>query len=65
MATRVLAEHDLRAFLTDGGCVDDLVGLAVLEHTVLMDTRLVRERVATDDRLVVLHRVTSEPRNET
>ena len=61
VAARVLAQHDLRRFLPDGRRVDDLVGLAVLEHAVLVDARLVRERVAADDRLVVLHRVAGEP----
>ena len=61
MTTRVLAEHDLRGFLADGGRVDDLVGLAVLHHAVLVDARLVLERVPADDRLVELHRVPGEP----
>ena len=34
----------------------DLVGLAVLQHAVLVDPGLVRERVGADDRLVGLHR---------
>ena len=36
--------------------VHDLVGRALLEHAVLVDAGLVRERVAPDDRLVGLHR---------
>ena len=55
VAAGVLAQHDLRGFLADGRRVDDLVGLAVVEHAVLVDAGLVRERVAADDRLVVLH----------
>ena len=44
--------------------VDDLVRLAVLEHAVLVDARLVRERVPADDRLVVLDRVAGEARHD-
>ena len=61
---RVLAQHDLRGFLTDGRRVDDLVGLAVGEHAVLVDAGLVRERVAADDGLVVLHVVAGEARHQ-
>ena len=60
VAAGVLAEHDLRGFLADGRRVDDLVGLAVGEHAVLVDAGLVRERVAPDDRLVELHVVAGE-----
>ena len=35
--------------------VDDLVGLAVFQHAVLVDARRVGEGVAADDRLVGLH----------
>ena len=35
--------------------VDDLVGLPVFEHAVLVDSRRVGEGVASDDRLVGLH----------
>ena len=55
-----LPEHDLRGLLADGRGVDDLVGLAVLEHAVLVDAGLVRERVAADDGLVVLDRVAGQ-----
>ena len=64
VAAGVLAEHDLRRFLADRRRVDDLVGLAVGEHAVLVDAGLVRERVAADDRLVELHVVAGEPRHE-
>ena len=60
----VLAQHDLRGFLADRRRVDDLVGLAVGEHAVLVDAGFVRERVPTDDGLVVLHVVAGEPRHQ-
>src|SRR5207237_9102201 len=44
--------------------VAPLVGLAVGEYTVLVDTGLVRERIAPDHRLVELHVVAGEPRHE-
>ncbi len=64
VATGVLAQHDLRRFLADRRRVDDLVRLPVGQHTVLVDPRLVRERVASDDRLVELHVVPGETRHE-
>ena len=51
-----LAEHQLVGAPADVLGAHDLVGLAVLEHAVLVDARLVRERVGADDRLVRLHR---------
>ena len=48
--------HDQRRLLHAhalGG--HDLIGLGVLQHAVLMDAELVRERIPADDRLVVLH----------
>ena len=38
----------------------DLVGLAVLEHAVLVDAGLVREGVGADDGLVGLHRIAGD-----
>ena len=49
---RVLAEHQHAAVGADRLRRHDLVRRAVLEHAVLMDARLVRERVGADDRLV-------------
>src|SRR5207248_4551044 len=42
----------------------DLVGPRVLEHAVLVDAGLVRERVAADDRLVRLHRLARQRRQQ-
>ena len=64
VAAGVLAEDDLAAGLADAPCVDDLVGRALGQHAVLVDARLVGERVATHDRLVVLDRVAGEPRDQ-
>ena len=36
--------------------IDDFVSLYILQHTVLMDTRRVRERISTHNRLVGLYR---------
>ena len=63
VASGMLAQHDLRRLLTDRRRIDDLVGLAVGEHAVLMDSRLVRERVAADNCLVELHVVAGEARD--
>jgi hypothetical protein len=60
----VLPEDDLAAFDPDVLGFDDLVGQPVLDHAVLMDARLVRERVLADDRLVPLHRVPGQQRHE-
>ena len=62
MAPRVLAENDLAADLPDIGRIDDLVGGPIGEDSVLVDPRLVREGVATDYGLVVLHLISGEPR---
>ena len=64
VAAGVLAQHDLRGFLADRRRVDHFVGLAVGEHAVLVDAGLVRERVAADDGLVVLHVVAGEARHQ-
>ena len=60
MPAAVLAEHQLAFGDADAVRVHDLVGLAVLQHAVLVDARLVREGVAPDDRLVGLHRIAGE-----
>ena len=60
----VLAEHDRVGVEADRRRVHDLVGRALLEHAVLVDAGLVGERVAAHDRLVRLHRVAGEARDE-
>ena len=60
MAAGVLAQHDRVALQADGRGVHDLVRGALLEHAVLVDAGLVRERVAPDDRLVRLHRIAGQ-----
>ena len=44
--------------------IHDLVGRDVLQHPVLVDPGLVRERVRPDDRLVALHGVAGQPSDE-
>ena len=62
---RVLAEHDRRHVVdADRGGVHDLVRRALLQHPVLVDAGLVRERVAPHDRLVRLHGIAGEPGDE-
>jgi hypothetical protein len=64
MAAGMLA-HDQRGLLhADVLRHHDLVGLRMLEHAVLVDAALVREGVAPDDRLVVLHRERGDGGNE-
>ena len=48
----------------DGLGAHDLVGFAMLQHAVLVDAGLVRERIGADDRLVGLHRIAGDARNE-
>ena len=57
---RVLAQHDLAALLADRMGIHDLVGGALAEHAVLVDTGFVGKGVAPHDRLVVLHGVAGE-----
>src|SRR3954470_5314718 len=57
MPAGVFAEHDRVRLEADRGGVHDLVGRPLLQHAVLVDAGLVRERVSPDDRLVGLHRV--------
>ncbi len=49
-------EHDLRVGHANVPRVDDLVGGALLEHTVLVDAGRVGKGVRPNDRLVGLHR---------
>ncbi len=55
VAAAVLAEHQFRLGDADILGMHDLVGLAMLEHAVLVDAGLVREGVVADDCLVALH----------
>ena len=45
--------------------VDDLIGLHVLQHTILVNTRGVCEGVTTHDRLIGLHRHVHQARYHT
>ena len=62
-AARVFA-HDQNARLAaDAGGVHDFVGFFVLHHAILMNARLVREGVVTNDGFIRLHhhaRVTAD-----
>ena len=42
----------------------DFIGLAMLQHAILMYTRFVRERIGTDHRLVRLHRIAGDGGDE-
>ena len=56
VTARMLA-HDERSLRhADIFRAHDLVGLRMLEHAVLMDAALMRERIPADDGLIVLHR---------
>src|SRR6266540_4595660 len=59
MTSRVFAQHQFRIWHSDRLRRHDLVGQPVLQHAVLMDAGFVREGVAADDRLVRLHRNSS------
>ena len=63
MAAGVLAEHDLVRVEADVAGIHDLERRPLLEDAVLVDARLVGERVAADDRLVRLHDVAGEARD--
>ena len=54
-APGVFAQHDAVGGQADLLRLHDLVGAPILQHAVLVDAGLVRERVAPDDRLVGLH----------
>ena len=64
VAAGVLAEDQLALREPDLLRPHDLVGLAVLEHAVLVDAGLVREGVLADDRLVPLHVQAGDLRDE-
>ena len=51
----VLAQHQLGLLQADVLGAHDFVGLAMLEHAVLMDAGFVGEGVLADDGLVALH----------
>ena len=57
---RMFAQHD-QAFRPHRFGVHNLVGLAVPQHAVLMDARLVGEGVAPHHRFVERHHVTGQP----
>ena len=52
----VFAEYDARAAGADHFRRDDLVRQTILEHAVLMDARLVGERIPADDGFVGLRK---------
>ena len=65
VAAGVLAEHDrVRRVQADRLGRHDLVGRALLEHAVLVDAGLVLEGVAAHDRLVGLHAVAGQARDQ-
>ena len=64
MASRMLAQHQRRLLEADHLRAHDLIGRGILEHAVLMDAALVRERIAADDGLVVLHRKRGRRRHD-
>ena len=61
---RTRGEHDLGLTGADLFRVDDLIGVALLQHAVLMDAGGMRERVGTDDSLVHLHVDAGDGRNQ-
>src|ERR1700704_7104112 len=63
VSARVLAERKRHAY-ADVARIHDLVRPLVLQHPVLMDAGLVRERVCPDDSLVRLHEVARPRRYE-
>src|SRR5712692_8372432 len=63
-AARELAEHDLVGGPADILGTQDLVGLARLEHPVLVDARGVREGIGADHGLVRLHHETGDLRHQ-
>ena len=64
MAARMLAHHQRGLADADARRRHDLVGLRIFQHAVLMDAALMREGVAADDRLIVLHRRRTHRRDE-
>ncbi len=63
-ATGVLAHDHLVGVPAHRLGGHDLVGLAMLEHAVLVDTRLVGEGIGADDGLVRLHRKAGDARDQ-
>ncbi|EEF93541.1 hypothetical protein CATMIT_01827, partial [Catenibacterium mitsuokai DSM 15897] len=63
-AAAVAAHHHLRLGPAHVFGRHDLVGAAVLEHAVLVDARLVRERVLPDHRLVALDHHAGDAREQ-
>src|SRR5690242_18771102 len=55
MSAAVLAQDQIRSDIADVFWPHDLVSRSILEHPVLMNARLVSERVLADDGLVTLH----------
>ena len=51
----MFSEHQIGFGKTDIFGPHDLVGAAVLEHSILVDARLVGEGIAADDRFVALN----------
>src|SRR3954470_19944283 len=64
MPAGMLAEHQRRTRNTNHFGLNDLVGETVLQHTVLVNTGLVSEGVAADNRLVGLRKYAGEVREE-
>ena len=63
-AAAVLAEHEVGARHADVVRAHDLVGRVMLQHAVLVDAGLVRERVFADDRLVARNRHAGDAREQ-
>ena len=61
---RTRGEHDLGLAGADLFRIDDLIGVALLQHAVLMDAGGMRERVGADDSLVHLHVDAGDGRNQ-
>src|SRR4051794_14070637 len=60
----VPAHGEMCSIPADVRRIHDLVGCALLEHAVLVDAGLVRERIRSDDRLVDLHANTGDGGNQ-
>ncbi len=63
-AARMLAEHQLGALPTNVLRVHDLVGRAVFQHAILVDTGFMREGVFAHDRFIDLHIQTGQPADD-
>ena len=64
IAARQLAQRELVRVPAHVLRAHDLVGFAVLEHAVLVNAGLVRERIRADDRFVRLHREAGDAGDE-